>query len=141
MYAGIAFSSFDRALAAQLIRYANELSYRDLCLLALVARKGELELPTEEEFDQRKKLPWEEWGARRDLAQIGWGERELVIPETDQGEAEARPQPVIPFIFQSPSRQALSGLGKLLYNLMDLDRIPLPELQVLAATLRGNLTT
>lgn len=120
LLANIAFeSSIDRGLAHSLVRLADRLSYRQLTLLALVAKKSQFDLPS---GNASGRVAWSVWSVKNDLDQMGFAQMELLGSEG---------MPI-----GSPTGLVLKGEGTLLYNLMELGRIDDSELQELADRLR-----
>jgi hypothetical protein len=116
LFANLAFDTqIDGALAHSLIRLAERLTYRQLCLLALVEKKSQFALPADR---PRGSLAWRAWSVHRDLEEMGFAQMELVGGRgTEIG---------------SPSSLVLQGQGILLYQLMELSRIEESELQELS---------
>jgi hypothetical protein len=69
--------SIDRYTANVLLRTAQELTYRQLCLLALVAKKDQHILPnTSRPADS---IGYETWSVKKELDDLGYAKRELVL--------------------------------------------------------------
>jgi hypothetical protein len=114
LLANIAFEpAVDRGTAHALLRLAEGLSYRQLCLLALVENKESFPLPA----PRREYTEWRSWSVQHDLDEIGFARLELVGG---------------PFPVGTPGNLDLQSQGKLLYELMELSKIPAADLQELA---------
>ncbi len=129
MVGNIAFTAgIDRALAARLIREAEELTYRQLCILSLIAQKDDYEWPDENAYnDQTRVTGWEQWGARRDYERAGQDRLGLY-----GGRVEQNPNMHViglPKFWLSPGKQKLTNDGRLTYGLMGLERMPKDDLQ------------
>lgn len=125
--AGLPFvPGIDRYTANLLLRTAQELSYRQLCLLALVAKKDQHILPnTSRPADS---IGYEEWSVKEELDDLGYAKRELVLPahkglgfRTNIG---------------VPADLELKAGGVALYALMELTEIPDSKLYKLSSLLR-----
>jgi hypothetical protein len=115
----------DRDTANLLLRLAQELSYRQLSLLALVAKKDEHVLPTTPDVAQG--ITWEARSCRQELAELGYARRELVL---------AVPNANLPTNIGVPSDFVLANEATVLYELMELSEIPDGELYKLSSVLR-----
>lgn len=124
LWANVAFEEqIDRSTANHAIRLAQELSYRQLCLLALVRRKDEFELP-ESAAQSPAGMSWEAWSLWEELDDLGFAKKELVgVPGR------------LPTNIGSPAALTLWTFGLLLYDLLDLSKIKRDELAKLAALL------
>jgi hypothetical protein len=125
LLANIAFDpKVDRGMANYLLRLAESLSYRQLCLLALVARQDEIRLP----HGRAEELPWKAWALWRELDDLGFASKELVA---------VRPEGIggLPTNLGMAAELNLITGGTALYNLMNLNEIDPGELKALAAVL------
>lgn len=127
--ANLAFeAAVDAVTADHLLRTAEELSYTQLGLLALVAKKGEHALPPDNRHAGR--VPWRVATVRRELDDLGYARRELV------GAVSNAPPGGRATNMGFPADLALSPTGEALHDLMRLGDVDDAELEVLAASLR-----
>jgi hypothetical protein len=119
--------AIDRYTANMLLRTAQELSYRQLCLLALVAKKDHHILPNTSR--RADSLGWEAWSVKEELDDLGYAKRELV--------QAAHKGPGLPTSIGVPADLELNAGGAALYELMGLVEIPDSELYKLSALLRN----
>jgi hypothetical protein len=118
--------AIDRYTANLLLRTAQELSYRQLCLLALVAKKDQHILPNKSR--PADGISWGAWSVKEELDDLGYGKREMVMA--------AHHGPGLPTNIGVPADLALRTAGTALYELMGLAEIPDSELYKLSALLR-----
>jgi hypothetical protein len=120
-----------------LLRTAQDLSYRQLCLLALVAKKTEHVLPNTSE--RAPSTSWEAWFLKEELDDLGYAKRDLVLPERQGLDPSADTGVVtadLPTNIGVPADLKLAPGGAALYKLMGLAEIPDGELYKLSALLR-----
>jgi hypothetical protein len=118
--------AIDRYTANLLLRTAQELSYRQLCLLALVAKKDQHVLPNTSA--PASGISWEAWSVKQELDDLGYGKRELVLA-VHRG-------PGLPTNIGVPADLELKTEGTALHQLMGLNDIPDSELYKLSSVLR-----
>jgi hypothetical protein len=118
--------AIDRYTANLLLRTAQELSYRQLCLLALVAKKDRHVLPSTS--NPVSSIGWEAWSVKEELDDLGYGKRELVLA--------VHHGPGLPTNIGVPADLELKTGGTALYELMGLGEIPNSELYKLSSVLR-----
>jgi hypothetical protein len=118
--------AIDRYTANLLLRTAQELSYRQLCLLALVAKKDQHVLPNTSA--PTSGISWEAWSVKQELDDLGYGKRELVLA-VHRG-------PGLPTNIGVPADLELKTEGTALHQLMGLNDIPDSELYKLSSVLR-----
>ncbi len=128
LLAHIAFQpQIDRDSAHHLVKLAQELSYRQLCLFALIGRKDRFTLPNERRGGPLKP---ETWSAFDEFDRIGYAQLELVLAPPDA-------PGLLPTNLNAPASSMLSTKGRLLHDLMDLETIPDEELRSLAEVLNA----
>jgi hypothetical protein len=110
--------SIDRYTANVLLRTAQELTYRQLCLLALVAKKDQHVLPNT--LERADISTWEAWSVKQELDDLGYARRELVGVASQGGK--------LPVNIGVPADLRLVAGGLALYALMGLAEIPDSEL-------------
>ncbi len=121
MLANFAFdNSIDRGQANMLIRLAERLSYRQLCLVALFADKQDFELRSED-YTVVEGRPYAHWAVLQEIYDLG------------QTNVLSSSRSITTII---PRRIETRPWGELLYQLMDLRRMPAEELHDLATVLR-----
>jgi hypothetical protein len=128
LYGNIAFEpAIDRVTANSLLREADDLSYTQIQLLALVARKDVIPLPQASDGSSGS-VAWSAASIRHALEEIGYAQRELVGP---------KPQPGVrlPTNIGVPADLELRPRGQALYVLMELDQLSTEELRPLAEAL------
>ena len=127
LIANIAFEPrVDRGAAHSVMRLAQQLSYRQLCFLALVPQKRDrFPLPAK---PRRSNVEWSTGIAQRDLDELGFAHHELVS-------VEPKPDKRLPTNIGVPSDLRLTSRGTLLYVLMELSRIEDEDLQDLSELL------
>jgi hypothetical protein len=118
--------AIDRYTANFLLRTAQELSYRQLCLLTLVAKKDQHVLPSTSA--PASGIGWEAWSVKQELDDLGYAKRELV--------QAAHHGPGLPTNIGVPADLELQTGGTALYQLMGLVEIPDSDLFKLSARLR-----
>jgi hypothetical protein len=118
--------AIDRYTANLLLRTAQELSYRQLCLLALVAKKNQHVLPNTSA--PASGIGWEAWSVKEELDDLGYGKRELVLG-VHRG-------PGLPTNIGVPADLELKTGGTALHELMGLAEVPDSELYKLSSRLR-----
>jgi hypothetical protein len=106
--------TIDRGFANLLLRRAEQLSYRQLCLLAIVGTQSERQYLR----DQRStpKDSWIQIAVIEELDELGYGRLEMVGVERDDG----RP----PSNLGVPADLRLRAIGSALYETMNLQEIP-----------------
>ena len=112
----------DRGMAHSLLRLGQQLSYRQLCLLALVEQKDQQPLPKER---RTSNVDWATWAVQRDLDELGYGRMELVQVAPREGER-------LPTNIGVPADLILASGGVALSVLMELSRIERKDLRELA---------
>lgn len=127
LLAGIAFApDVDPALANHLIRLADQLSYRQLCLLALVADQDRFALPR---TDRRAPgMKWADWGTGQEFTELG---RMRLV----EGLRETTPNLGMSLPSNIPLKARPIGAGVLLDRLMELRTIPEEDLRLTADSL------
>jgi hypothetical protein len=119
LLANLAFEAeIDQPLANWLVRTVDSLSWAQLCLLSAVAQKGSrIDLPA---VDIGKSAgSWHSWGIHQQLQDIGYYGKHLI------GAVRPSESPrQIPLSEPDLRKQELSDAGRLLVELMWLDRIP-----------------
>jgi hypothetical protein len=137
LLANLSFQSdVDEYLANWLVQLADELTWGQLVLLAMVGRKDEFTLPAIT-VANTDVMPWSQWGLHEQLANLGYGQRSLIgnqrkMPESKPG----KPQFTIPARIERllPNMQ-LVNTGPLIYALMALNRIPSEDIELLISYL------
>src|SRR5215207_2268417 len=128
LYANIAFEpAIDGVTANSLLREADELSYTQIQLLALVARKDVIPLPQASDGSGRD-VTWLAASIRNALEDIGYARRALVA-------AKRRPGERLPTNIGVPADLELTPRGELVHVLMELDQLSTEELRPLAEAL------
>lgn len=132
LLANVMFKScpFDRSTSNYMVRLARDLSYTQMQLLALVGRREEMPLPPERS-DQPGQVSWAAATVRREFHDLGWGKRELFLPEQPSG-ADSLP---LPWTLAAPKDQRLTTVGLGLYTTARLDLVPVSDLQHVAVNL------
>jgi len=113
----------DPITAHRALDTADELSYTQFQLLGLYLRH---DIPLPDRTAPRVECSWHADTVSHELADLGWGARELILPHTDD-------KPRGPF--GVPSKQGLSSRGQLLAVLLGLDALPADEARDVAAAL------
>lgn len=131
LLANIAFEEqVDRHLANWVIRTANELSWTQLIILAIIGSSDESERP---EIEIGKSVPtWNSRGIHEQLAELGPGRREMIY-----GESDATPRLGLSLVNLRLREYKLINGGVLLYQLMWLSRIPALDRAGLVQSLTG----
>lgn len=125
LLAEIAVSSeVNRGFANWLIRMADELSYRQLCLLAIVHDHDQFEL---RDNLRRPGDSWEQQSVLEELAELGYGRLEWV--------GVVSSQPGLPTNIGLPNAQRLKHWGTYMYKAMHLEEIPRDDLAEVAELL------
>jgi hypothetical protein len=119
--------SVDRVAANSFVRLAEDLSYTQMQLLALVGRHAEIVLPPRSEKPTRR-ISWKAVSVSRQFTELGWSNKELILPKPEE---EKR----LPENISVPADQRLTALGEALSVLMDLASIPIEEVRDVAAAL------
>ena len=126
LYANIGFEPvIDSVTADSLLRDAVDMSYPQIQLLALVARKDVLQLPQTSKGSPNAS--WRATSIRRALDDIGYAARDLVGVKAPPGE--------LPTNIGVPADLELRPRGEALYVLMELDQLSTDELRPLAEAL------
>jgi hypothetical protein len=126
-------SAIDEFLANWLLRTAEDLTWSQLVLLAMIRRKDRFNLPAISIGESG--IDWTPWGLHQQLADLGYGKRGYIgVPRPDTG-------PKRPGTFSIPRidldlrhQQLLSG-GVLLYALMGLELVPERDIELFIALL------
>jgi hypothetical protein len=129
-------SNVDEFMANWLLQLAGELTWSQLVLLAMVGRRDNFTLPaiTVAPADE---MSWSQWGLREQLADLGYGQRSLIGKPRNTPESEpGKPQFTIPPPIERrlPNMQ-LVNTGPLIYALMQLNRIPAGDIDLLISYL------
>jgi hypothetical protein len=128
LYANIAFEpAIDSVTANSLLREADDLSYTQIQLLALVARKDVIPLPRAK-LGTGGRVAWRTASIRNALDDIGFTGRRLVA-------VKRGPIDVLPALVGIPADLELTPRGELLYALMQPDQLSTDELRPLAEAL------
>jgi hypothetical protein len=78
-FANLGFAAeVDEYLANWLLKGADELTWMQLVLLAMIGRKQQFDLP-DILIGDRQEGDWTLWGLHEQLADLGWGRRELIL--------------------------------------------------------------
>ncbi len=129
-------ANVDEYLANWLLQLADELTWSQLVLLAMIGRKDEFTLPAIT-VAINDAMPWSQWGLHEQLADLGYGQRNLIgkprkMPESKPG----KPQFTIPpHIERLLPNMQLVNTGPLIYALMQLNRIPAEDIELLISYL------
>lgn len=132
LLANLAFyHQIDRHHANRLLRLAQHLSWRQICLLALVRNRDRFNLTKETDYAPAKGQPidWSIVGVRRELAELGYAQLEMVGASNDDSSH-------LGGTIGSPANLELWGDGQLLYLLMSLDKVSKEDLKEPAHLLR-----
>jgi hypothetical protein len=128
LYASIAFEpTIDSVTANSFLREADDLSYTQIQLLALVARKDAIPLPQARDGSSAG-VAWRAASIHRALDDIGYTRRALVAVKRGPGE-------LLPTNIGVPADLELTARGEALYVLMELDQLSTEELRPLAEAL------
>lgn len=132
MLANFAFEKqIDRYLANWLIATIDDLTWAQLCLLAAVARK-ELDIDLPEVEIGSSPRAWSAWGLHQQLRNIGhYGNRTLFSATT---QTERAALPIADFDLQ---KQKLTTVGHLIYEIMELARVPAAEIKEILFLLKS----
>jgi len=116
LLANIAFESqVDAHLASWSVKIANELTWAQYCILAIVGGSGDVSFPV---FHRHDKAPnWSSFGINEQILSLA--QREIIGAEPPKNPVLGLPYPNL-----NPGDQRLRGSGRLLHDLMWLDRIP-----------------
>lgn len=117
----------DVGFANLLIRYAEVLSYRQLCLLALIKDKDDYSLRDERVRDGDT---WPQRAVLEELDELGWAKREMVMPIPVEWDGSGR-RPLQEKMGRPASSQ-LANYGTVLHALMGLDTIEEEDIRQLA---------
>jgi hypothetical protein len=120
-------TSVDRVAANSFVRLAEDLSYTQMQLLALVDRNTEIALPPRME-QTAKRISWKAASVSREFNDLGFSYKELILPKAEQGKG-------FPENISVPADQRLTPLGEALSALMDLTTIPIEEIEDVVAAL------
>jgi hypothetical protein len=129
-------SNVDEYFANWLLKLADELTWSQLVLLAMIRRKDEFTLPAITIADS-DVMQWSQWGLHEQLANLGYGQRNLIgrprkVAENDPRETQfSIPQHIERLL---PNMQ-LVNTGPLIYALMQLNRIPADDIELLISYL------
>jgi hypothetical protein len=127
LYANITFEPIiDSVTADAMLREASDLSYTQIQLLALIARKDVLPLP--ETRDGSSGGSWRAWSIRNALDDLGVTRRELTFAATS-------PDKRLPINLGAPADLELTARAQNLHDFMELARISTDELRPLAEAL------
>lgn len=125
LYANIAFHpEIDRAQANLLIRLAERLSYRQLCLLALFAKNEKFGL-RQGDYRGEGKIVWDRVSLLQEIY-------ELYVQNMLNASGEA----LLGLGDVNPDKMKIQGTGAFLYNLMELWAIDKEDLEDIAKLLR-----
>ena len=119
--------SLDRVAGNWFVRLAEDLSYTQMQLLALVGRNAEIALPQERE-ERVGGISWKATSISRQFAELGFAGKELILPKPREGEG-------LPTNISVPADQQFTPFGQNLFVLMDLVSVPIEELRDVAAAL------
>lgn len=120
-------ASVDRVSANSFVHLAEDLSYTQMQLLALVDRNAEIALPPRTERTTNR-ISWKAASVSREFYDLGWSNKELIGPKPEEGER-------LPTNLLVPADQRLTPLGAALSALMDLTSLPIEEVEDVAAAL------
>jgi hypothetical protein len=120
-------ASVDRVAAISFVRLAEDLSYTQMQLLALVDRNTEIALPPKAERTA-KRISWKAASVQREFFDLGFANKELILPKPEEGKRLSGNISV-------PADQSLTPLGEALCALMDLTSVPIEEVEDVAAAL------
>ncbi len=128
LMANVCFESeVDDYLANWSIKTAQELTWGQFVLLSAFGRPDRSTIPTVKIGNGTGR--WRSWGIHQQIADLGWGHREMILAKP-----EATPRLALSVPNLKLDEQQLSGGGSLLFHLMWLDRIPQSDVaDVLAA--------
>jgi hypothetical protein len=129
-------SNVDEYLANWLLQLADELTWSQLVLLAMIGRKDEFSLPAIMVYDN-DPMPWSQWGLHEQLADLGYGRRDLIgkprkIPKVEPGKPQFT---ITPPINRFLPEMQLVNTGPLIYSLMQLNRTPADDIELLISYL------
>lgn len=129
LFANLAFeSAIDWTTANRFLREAEDLSYTQLQLLALVARRDEFPLP-ETYKASNELISWHAETVRQELDELGYSRKELVGMEKEGGPGS------LPTNIGAPGRLVLRERAGALHSLLELETISRDELVPLAKAL------
>lgn len=118
----------DRSLATWTIKTAQELSWTQLIFLSIIGRTADFVLPDIDIGNIGRD--WSSWGVAHQLADLGWMKRELIGAKAEKTERLG-----LPLINTRLRDQQLQSGGSLLFNLMELDKIPSDDVAFIIKTL------
>jgi hypothetical protein len=118
--------SLDRIAGNSFVRAAEDLSYTQMQLLALVGRRTEVALPPGSKGPVAG-VSWKAVSVSRQFMELAWGKKEFILPEK-QG-------PKLPVNMSVPADQRFAPFGEGLFLLMDLASVPIEEVKDVAAAL------
>ena len=125
-------SNVDEYLANWLLQLADELTWSQLVLLAMIGRKDEFTLPAIT-IAQSDVTDWTQWGLHEQLADLGYGKRNIIgTPREVSEKKPGGPQFTIPPRINRllPDMQ-LVNTGPLIYALMQLNRVPAEDIELM----------
>jgi len=123
MLANISFRpEVDEYLANWLLNLADELTWMQLVLLALVGRKDDFQLP--DVIVGETRGDWTQWGLHQQLSDLGYGRRELVMASRAPSETGSGSYSIPARIDRRLVAAELQGAALWLYPLMWLHRVP-----------------
>jgi hypothetical protein len=124
----LAFAPFiDRVAGNLFVRVAEDLSYTQMQLVALVGRRAEIALPPGSE-EAVGGVSWKAASVSRQFAELGFGYKELIQSEPEK-------EKFLPTNIGIPDAQQLTAFGHNLFVLMDLASVPIEEVRDVAASL------
>jgi hypothetical protein len=127
----------DEYLANWLLRLAEQLTWSQLVLLGMIGRKESFTLP-EVMLTGRGVTDWTPFGLREQLADLGYGRRNIIgAPRQEQETSKDGSQIRIPahINLYLPDMQ-LINVGALLFPLMQLNRIPDHDIELMIELLQ-----
>jgi len=124
LFANLCFEKeVDRSLANWLIKIAQELTWTQLVLLSLVGQMEKFNFP-DFDIEARGSTGWRSFGLRDQLADLSWSKRGMIGAPTSTKEGQ-----LLPRISTRFRDQCLQVHGRLLFALMQLELIPIEDIE------------
>jgi len=124
LFANLCFEEeVDRSLANWIIKIAQELTWTQLVLLSLVGQMEKFDFP-DFDMEDRGSTGWRSFGLRDQLVDLSWSKRAMI-----GASVSARAGQRLPRISTRFRDQRLQAHGQLLFGLMQLEWIPLDDIE------------
>ncbi|MBI9115271.1 hypothetical protein [Sanguibacter suaedae] len=117
-------------LASWMIKTAQELTWRQYLILALVQQKDKFVIPAID-MHQGKLDSWHTWGLTEEWRELGFGRREFLAAPSG-----TTPNGRLPITLGNANGFRISQGGALLYNCLGLPDIPKADIEALLDDLR-----